>query len=176
MILSLNGTAPSFAGRRYVAPGATLVGDVHLGEGASVWFGATLRADNASIRVGAGSNVQDGAVLHVDPGIPLDVGPNVTVGHLAVLHGCTVGEGSLIGIGAVVLNGARIGRNCLIGAKALVTENTVVPDGSLFLGAPGKVVRDLTDEAIENMHAGTRSYVARMADYLERAVRVDSPS
>lgn len=172
MILSLDGTAPTFAGRYYLAPGAALVGDVHLAEDVSVWFGAVIRADNAPIRIGRGSNVQDGAVLHVDPGMPLAVGENVTIGHRAMLHGCTVGDGALVGIGAVVLNGARIGENCLIGAKALVTERTVVPPGSLFLGSPGKVVRALDEAAIAAMHAGTRSYVERLASYLERAVEV----
>ena len=176
MILSLDGTAPSFAGRHWVAPGAVLVGDVHLGADVSVWFGAVIRADNAPIRIGAGSNVQEGAVLHVDPGIPIEVGAGVTIGHQAMLHGCAVGDGSLIGIGAVVLNGARIGENCLIGAKALVTEGTEVPDGSLVLGSPAKVVRALSDEAIEGMRAGARSYVDKIDLYANRLVAVDGRS
>lgn len=156
---------PRFEGRHWIAPGAHLIGDVVLGEGASVWFNAVIRADNAPIRIGARSNVQDGAVLHVDPGVPLTIGEGVTVGHLAMLHGCTVGDGSLIGIGAVVLNGAVIGRDCLIGARALVTEGTVVPDGSLFLGSPGKVVREVTDEQIAGIRAGVESYVKKGAIY-----------
>ena len=162
-----DGHRPRFAGRYWVAPGAHLIGDVVLGDRASVWFNAVIRADNAPIRIGARSNVQDGAVLHVDPGMPLTIGDGVTVGHLAMLHGCTVGDGSLIGIGAVVLNGAVIGRNCLIGAKALVTENTVVPDGSLFLGAPGKVVRVLDEERIAGLRANAQSYVDKSAAYRE---------
>ena len=175
MILSLDGLAPRFAGRHYLAPGATLVGDVRLGTDVSVWFGAVIRADNDIITVGDGTNVQEGAVLHVDPGVPLEVGRHVTIGHQAMLHGCTVGDGSLVGIGAVVLNGARIGENCLIGAKALVTENAVIPPGSLVLGSPGKVVRALSDEAIEGLRANARSYVDKIALYLERLEEVDAP-
>jgi len=158
---------PRFLGRHWLAPGAQLIGDVELGEDVGVWFNAVIRADNAPIRIGARSNVQDGAVLHVDPGVPLSIGSGVSVGHLAMLHGCTVGDGSLIGIGAVVLNGAVIGRNCLIGAKALVTENTVVPDGSLFLGAPGKVVRSVSEAQIAGIRAGADSYVAKIEAYRE---------
>ena len=130
-------------GRFWVAPGASLIGRIILRDNASVWFNAILRGDNEPIIVGEGSNVQDGAVLHTDPGSPLTLGRDVTVGHLAMLHGCEVGDGSLVGIGAVVLNGARIGKNCLIGAKALVGEGKVIADGSLVLGAPGRVTRTL---------------------------------
>lgn len=165
MLHSLEHLRPSVSERCFIAPGSHVIGDVRLGSDVSVWFGAVIRADNDTIRIGARSNIQDGAVLHVDPGVPLSVGENVTVGHQAMLHGCAVGEGSLIGIGAVVLNGAKIGRNCLIGAKALVTENTVVPDGSLFLGSPGKVVRTLSEEQIAGMQAGTQSYVDKIALY-----------
>ena len=135
---------PTLARGSWVAPTATLVGDVHLGEKATVWFGAVLRGDNDTITVGHGSNVQDNAVLHADQGVPLTIGQNVTVGHQAMLHGCTVGDGSLIGMQAVVLNRARIGRNCLVGAGALVTEGRVFEDGWLILGAPARAVRPLT--------------------------------
>lgn len=145
----------------YVAAEATVIGRVRIGAGASVWPGATLRGDNDPISVGAGSNVQDGAVLHTDDGCPLTIGANVTIGHQAMLHGCTIGDGSLIGIQAVVLNHAVIGRNCLVAAGALVTEGKVIPDDSLVLGAPAKVTRQLSAADIAAMHANTATYVTR---------------
>jgi carbonic anhydrase/acetyltransferase-like protein (isoleucine patch superfamily) len=144
----------------WVAPTASVVGRVVLKKNASIWFGATLRADNEPIVIGEASNVQDGAVLHADPGIPLTLGSHVTVGHLAMLHGCTVGDNSLIGIGAVVLNDARIGRNCLIGAKCLIPEGKEIPDNSLVMGAPGKVVRTLTAEQVQGLTQAALNYVA----------------
>ncbi len=165
MMHSLPNQHPHVPAGCFLAPGSHVVGDVYLGDQVSVWFGAVIRADNARINIGARSNVQDCAVLHVDPGVPCHIGEDVTIGHQAMLHGCTVGDGSLIGIGAVVLNRAQIGRNCLIGAKALVTENTVIPDGSLFLGSPGKVVRPLTDEQIAGMRVNTQSYVEKIGLY-----------
>mgnify|MGYP000005421211 CR=1 FL=1 len=165
MLYSLDGTVPTSAASAFLAPGARVIGDVRLEADVSVWFNAVIRGDNDSIVVGAGSNVQDGAVLHVDPGFPMRIGTNVTVGHKAMLHGCTIGEGSLIGMNAVVLNGAVIGRNCLIGANALVTEGMEIPDGSLVLGSPAKVRKTLDAEAIEGMHAGARSYVKKIAGY-----------
>ena len=149
----------------WVAPTAVLVGKVLLEHDASVWWGAVLRGDNELITVGRGSNVQDGCVLHTDPGFPLTIGADVTVGHLAMLHGCTIGDGSLIGIGAVVLNGARIGRNCLIGAKALIPENKEIPDNSLVMGMPGKIVGEVRPEQVERMRAGTRKYVTNWQRY-----------
>lgn len=149
----------------YVADNATLVGDIYLGVGASVWFNAVLRADNALIHVGDESNVQDGCVLHVDPGSPLRLGRGVTLGHKAMLHGCTVGDFSLVGINAVVLNGARIGSYCLIGANALVTENSVIPDGSLVLGAPARVKRELTAAERRMLEDGAAHYVERGRQY-----------
>ena len=128
----------------WVAPDANVIGQVRLMAGASVWFGATLRGDNEWINLGTGSNVQENSVLHTDIGYPLSIGRNCTIGHNAILHGCTIGDQSLIGMGAIVLNGAQIGRNCLIGAGALITEGKIIPDNSLVLGAPGKVVRSLT--------------------------------
>ena len=152
-------------GGHYVAPGATLIGRVILEDRATVWFGAVIRADNEPIVIGAGSNVQDGAVLHADPGFPLTLGASVTVGHMAMLHGCTVGDGSLVGIKAVVLNGATIGRDCLIGANAFVPEGKVIPDRSLVIGSPGKVVRSLTDDDIAMLRRAAGVYVANAARY-----------
>ncbi len=149
----------------WVAPNATLVGRVVLHRGASVWFNAVLRGDNEPIVVGENSNVQDGAVLHTDMGSPLTLGRAVTVGHLAMLHGCEIGDGSLVGIGAVVLNGARIGRGCLIGAKALISENKIIPDGSVVLGAPGRVVRTLDEDGRAALEAGARHYVENWRRY-----------
>lgn len=149
----------------WIAPNAIVIGKVRLGTDASVWWGAVLRGDNELITVGRGSNVQDGCVCHTDPGFPLTIGPNVTVGHQAMLHGCTIGEGCLIGIGAVVLNGARIGRNCLIGAKALIPEGKEIPDNSLVMGIPGKIVGEVRPEQIERIHAGTAKYVRNWKRY-----------
>ena len=160
-IYALGTHCPELHETAYVTDSATVVGKVILRENASVWFGATLRGDNEPIEIGVGSNVQEGAVLHTDPGSPLMVGRNVTIGHQAMLHGCTVGDGSLIGIQAVVLNNAVIGKNCLIGACALVTTGTVIPDRSMVLGSPAKVVRELTDEEIAVMHRGIQGYVTR---------------
>lgn len=157
----------------YVAPGAHVMGLVEMRAQSSVWFGAVLRGDNEPIRLGARSNVQEGAVLHADPGFPLTIGEDVTVGHQAMLHGCTIGDGSLIGIQAVVLNGARIGRNCLIGAGALVTEGKEIPDGSVVLGSPGKVVRQLTEADIANLRRAAESYVERSQRFRERLQRLD---
>ncbi len=176
MIYELDGVRPELAADCWVAPTAVLVGRVVLGPGASIWWGAVLRGDNEPITVGAGSNVQDGCVMHTDPGFPLTVGPAVTVGHMAMLHGCEIGEGSLIGIGAVVLNGARIGRNCLIGAKALVPEGREIPDGSLVMGIPGKVVGEVRPEQIARIAAGTAKYVANGRRYRDGLVRLDRPS
>jgi carbonic anhydrase/acetyltransferase-like protein (isoleucine patch superfamily) len=144
--------------RFWIAPTAVVIGKVRLGQNASVWWQSVLRGDNEPIIVGDGSNVQDGCVLHTDPGYPLVIGAGVTVGHLVMLHGCTIGDGSLIGIGAVILNGATIGRNCLIGAKALIPEGKSIPDNSLVLGAPGKVVREVTAEHIALMRRHAEHY------------------
>ncbi|MGF6273830.1 carbonic anhydrase/acetyltransferase-like protein (isoleucine patch superfamily) [Massilia sp. UYP11] len=160
-IYQLGEHAPEIDPSAYVADTATLVGNVTLAANASVWFGATLRGDNERITIGENSNVQEGTVMHTDPGYPLDIGKNVTVGHQAMLHGCTVGDGSLIGIQAVVLNGARIGKGCLVGAGALVTEGKEFPDHSLILGSPAKVVRTLTQEDLLRLERTAASYVAR---------------
>lgn len=147
-------------GAWWIAPTAAVIGRVVLGANASIWFGAVVRGDNEPITIGENSNVQDNAVLHTDPGCPLTLGANVTVGHQAMLHGCEVGDGSLVGIQAVVLNRARIGRNCLIGAKALVTEGMQIPDNSLVMGAPAKIVRTLSAEQAARIALGAQVYVA----------------
>ena len=157
--------APVLAASAYVAPNATVIGKVVLAERATVWFGATLRGDNELISIGAGSNVQDSAVMHTDPGFPLSVGADVSIGHQAMLHGCTVGEGTLIGIQAIVLNGAVIGKGCLVGAGALITERKVFADGSLILGAPAKVVRQLSAEEREDLLKVAANYAERGAFY-----------
>jgi carbonic anhydrase/acetyltransferase-like protein (isoleucine patch superfamily) len=170
MIYELDGIAPDIAATAWVAPGAYLMGRVVLEADASVWFGAVLRGDNEEIRLGAGSNIQENAVLHTDIGYPLRIGADCTIGHKAMLHGCTIGDGSLIGMGATVLNGARIGKGCLIGAGALITEGKDIPDGSLVMGAPGKVVRMLDAEAQARLlqsAAGYRANAARFRDGLK---------
>jgi carbonic anhydrase/acetyltransferase-like protein (isoleucine patch superfamily) len=144
-----------------------------LHDGASVWFNCTLRADNSSITIGKNSNIQDGSVLHVDPGYPLEIGEGVTVGHKVMLHGCSIGDNSLIGINAVVLNGAKIGKNCIIGANALVTEGTVIPDGQMALGSPAKVVKALDDKTIKMLNGGADHYVQNGIRYRSSLLCVD---
>jgi carbonic anhydrase/acetyltransferase-like protein (isoleucine patch superfamily) len=148
------------SGNAWIAPNAVVVGKVTLEENASVWFGAIVRGDVEAITIGQNSNVQDGAVLHADHGIPLVIGANVTVGHLAMLHGCTIGDNSLIGIGAVILNGAKIGKNCIIGAKALIAEGKEIPDNSMVVGAPGRVIREVSDGQVMGLQASAAHYVA----------------
>ncbi|NBE08352.1 gamma carbonic anhydrase family protein [Paragemmobacter ruber] len=160
MIYALDGVEPLLDPEAWVAPDANIIGRVVLEAGASVWFGATLRGDNEEIRVGAGSNVQEACVLHTDLGYPLVIGADCTIGHKAMLHGCTIGDGTLIGMGATILNGARIGRGCLIGACALITEGKEIPDGSLVMGSPGKVVRDLDAAAQARLLQSAAGYRA----------------
>lgn len=171
-IYRLGDVSPKIHPEAWVADSADIIGNVELAELASVWFNVTIRGDNERIKVGRGSNVQDNSVLHTDAGMPLDIGENVTVGHQVMLHGCTIGAGSLIGIQAVVLNGARIGRDCLIGAGALVTEGKEIPDRSMVLGSPGKVVRTLTDKDIEMMHRGIKIYIERSRQFRTQLVRI----
>lgn len=161
-IYALDGVSPEIAEDTWVAPDANVIGRVVLETGAAVWFGATLRGDNEEIRIGAGSNVQENVVMHTDMGFPLSIGPGCTIGHKAMLHGCTIGENSLIGMGATVLNGARVGRDCLIGAGALITEGKEIPDGSLVMGSPGKVVRQLDEAAIAALRASALHYQDNM--------------
>ena len=145
----------------YIADTANIIGKAEIQAHASVWFHVTIRGDNERITVGENSNVQEGCVLHTDPGYPLTIGKNVTIGHQAMLHGCTIGEGALVGIQAVILNGAKIGKNCLVGAGALVTEGKEFPDNSLIVGSPAKVARTLSDEDVTRLHGNTRNYVER---------------
>lgn len=172
-VYAIEDREPSLSPTSWIAPSASVLGRVVLADGASVWFGAVLRGDNEPIVIGEGSNVQEGAVLHTDVGFPLTVGRSVTIGHQAMLHGCTVGDGSLIGIQAVLLNGATLGRECLIGAGALVPEGKAIPDRSLVLGSPGKVVRTLTDAEVARIRAGAQAYVARAAAFRTRLRRLD---
>lgn len=172
-LYALENTTPQLADDVWVADSAQVIGDVRLGAQSSVWFGAIARADNEPMVIGAGSNIQEAAVLHADPGYPLTIGENVTVGHQAMLHGCTVGDGSLIGIGAVVLNGARIGKNCLVGAGALVTEGRVFPDGSLIVGSPAVVKRELSAEQIQALHASASHYQANARRFARGLRRLD---
>jgi carbonic anhydrase/acetyltransferase-like protein (isoleucine patch superfamily) len=159
MKFALNGVAPRVHSSVWIADNATVLGNVDLAEDASVWFGAVIRGDNDLISIGRGSNVQEGCVLHTDRGLKLTVGEGVTIGHQAMVHGCTIGDATLIGIKAVVLNGAVIGRNCLIGANSLVTEGKTIPDGSLVMGSPAKVVRQLTPEEVLAVENSARFYV-----------------
>lgn len=167
MLYQLDDRRVRAEGQFFIAPGAMVLGSVLLGENVSVWFNAVLRGDQEPITVGECSNVQDGAVLHTDPGCPLVIGSHVTVGHKAMVHGCHIGDNSLIGINAVVLNGARIGRNCLVGANALITEGKEIPDNSMVLGAPGKVVRELSEKEIEGLRRSALGYVENARRYLK---------
>ena len=160
MIYKLEGRRVEMRGEgQWVAPNATVIGSVILGANSSVWFGAVIRGDNDLIEIGDNTNVQENSVLHVDPGVPMKIGNGVTVGHKVMLHGCTIGDESLIGIGAVVLNGAKIGKNCLVGAGALVTEGKEFPDGSMIIGSPAKAVRELTSEQIEGLRQSAQHYI-----------------
>jgi carbonic anhydrase/acetyltransferase-like protein (isoleucine patch superfamily) len=171
-IYTLDGIGPQIAEDSWGAPDANVIGKIVIQKGASIWFGATLRGDNEEIVIGKGSNVQENTVMHTDMGYPLTVGEGCTIGHKALLHGCTIGDNTLIGMGAVVLNGAKIGKNCLIGANALITENKVIPDGSLVMGAPGKVVRTLDDAAIEGLRASALNYQNNMRRFRSGLVQI----
>jgi carbonic anhydrase/acetyltransferase-like protein (isoleucine patch superfamily) len=152
-------------GEYWIAPNAVILGNVILKKNASVWFGATLRGDNDPITVGENSNIQDGSVLHTDMGSPLTIGDNVTIGHMVMLHGCTIGEGSLIGIGSIILNGAKIGRGCIVGANSLITEGKEIPDGSMVVGSPGKVIRQLDAGASKMLALSAAHYVENWKRY-----------
>ena len=167
MFYDLEDKKPKNSGENWVAPNATIIGDVTLEKNSSVWFNAVIRGDNENIHVGEGSNVQDGSVLHTDPGCLLRIGKDVTIGHIVMLHGCTIGDNSLIGIGAVILNNAKIGKNCIIGAKALITENKEIPDNSLVVGAPGRVVRKLTEEEIGKITENAKHYQDNWKRYVK---------
>jgi carbonic anhydrase/acetyltransferase-like protein (isoleucine patch superfamily) len=165
MLYALGDLTPDVADTAWVAPGCHIIGNVVLKPGSSVWFGTTIRGDNERIEVGRGSNVQENCVLHTDPGCPLTIGEGCTIGHKAMLHGCIIGAGSLIGMGATVLNRAVIGENCLIGAGALITEGKVIPPGSLVMGAPGKVVRMLDEATIAGLRRSAHHYEANAARF-----------
>ena len=161
-IYTLGNTAPQISSSAWVAPDANVIGNIELKEKVSVWFGVTLRGDNELIHIGAGSNIRENTVMHTDLGFPLRIGKNCTIGHKVMLHGCEVGNNSLIGMGAIVLNGAKIGKNCIIGAGALITENKIIPDGSLVMGVPGKVVREVDDQAIMGLRSSALHYQENM--------------
>jgi carbonic anhydrase/acetyltransferase-like protein (isoleucine patch superfamily) len=152
-------------GKNWIADSAKVIGDIHLKNECSIWFGAVLRGDIENITIGEGSNVQDNSVIHTDDGCGVNVGSGVTIGHLVMLHGCTIKDDSLIGIGAVVLNNAVVGKNCIIGANSLITENKKIPDRSLVMGAPGKVIREVTDEEIEAIKENARRYISNWKNY-----------
>lgn len=171
-IYQLGDHAPEIDPSAYVADSANIIGKAKIAARASVWFNVTIRGDNELITVGENSNVQESCVLHTDLGFPLTIGKNVTIGHQAMLHGCSIGDGALVGIQAVVLNGAKIGRNCLIGAGALVTEGKEFPDNSLIIGSPAKAVRTLSEEDIARMHRNTASYVERGQHYKTQLKRI----
>ncbi|WP_293751423.1 gamma carbonic anhydrase family protein [uncultured Paraglaciecola sp.] len=154
----------------FIAPNSTIIGSVDIHANASIWFNVIIRADNDLVTIGENSNVQDGSVLHIDSGFPLTIGKGVTIGHKVMLHGCTIGDNSLIGINAVVLNGAKIGKNCLIGANALIPENMVVPDGSMVLGSPGKVKRALSEQEIKMLQLSAAHYVMNGKKYTQELV------
>ncbi len=170
---AIDGARPTLGEGVWIAPSADVIGDARLGDGASVWFGAVIRADNTPIVVGARTNVQEGAMLHSDPGSPLTIGAGVTVGHHAILHGCTIGADVLVGMGAIVLNGATIGDGCLIGAGALVTEGKSFPPGSLIVGSPARAVRELSADAIARLRASADGYTARARAFTTGLERVD---
>lgn len=172
-IYQLGDICPEIHPSAFITDSATVIGNVQLKANASIWFGVTLRGDNELISVGENSNIQEASVLHTDKGYPLTVGDNVTVGHQAMLHGCAIGDGSLIGIQAVVLNGAKIGRNCLVGAGALVTEGKEFPDNSLIIGSPAKAIRQLTDEQLAGLRQSAQMYVDRARNYRLNLKRID---
>ncbi len=165
MIYSLGDLVPKIAEDAYVADSAIIIGSVRIASKASVWYGTVLRGDNDLIEIGERSNIQDGTVIHVDKNTPTTIGKNVSIGHGAMVHGCTIDDGSLIGIGSVILDNARIGKNSLVGAKSLVTEGKIFPDGSLILGSPAKLIRSLTEQEISQLFANAEIYVSRLLQY-----------
>jgi carbonic anhydrase/acetyltransferase-like protein (isoleucine patch superfamily) len=173
-LYELDGVAPDVDPSAWIADSAQVMGRVALAEDVSVWFGTVIRGDTESITIGRGSNIQDGTVMHADVGMPIVLGEDVTVGHKVMLHGCTIGDETLIGIGAVVLNGAKIGRNCLVGAGALVTEGKEFPDGSMIIGSPAKAVRSLTPEQMQGLRQSARHYVQNARRFQAGLRKMDS--
>ncbi|HSO46501.1 MAG TPA: gamma carbonic anhydrase family protein [Rhizobiaceae bacterium] len=173
-IYSLDGISPKLPpeGKYFIAPDAHVIGNVELGEDVGIWFGAVLRGDNEPIRIGKGSNVQEGAMFHTDPGFPLVIGEGCTIGHHAIIHGAIIGDNSLVGMGASVLNGVRRGRHCLVGANALVTENKEFPDNSLIVGAPARAIRTLDGQAVDRLELSAAHYVENYKRFLKGLVRI----
>jgi carbonic anhydrase/acetyltransferase-like protein (isoleucine patch superfamily) len=174
-VYHLGDKQPQFGPGVWIAPNATVIGDVRLAANVSIWWNAVLRGDNDPITIGENSNIQDGSVLHTDEGVPMTLGRDITVGHMVMLHGCTVGDGTLIGIKSVILNGAVIGKNCLIGANTLIAEGKVIPDRSVVMGSPGKVVRELTDEQLARMAHGAHHYVENAQRYRDLLEEIQQP-
>ena len=171
-IYSLDGVRPDIADNAYVAPSAQIIGNVKMADHSSVWFGAVIRGDNDLIEIGARTNIQDNSVLHTDPGIPLTIGDGVIVGHRVMLHGCKIGENTLIGIGATILNGAEIGKNCIIGAHSLITEGKVIPDGSMVVGSPGRVIKSLTEQHFQMLRINSEVYVANAKRFNQNLIKI----
>ncbi len=159
----------------FIAENATVIGSVIINDNVSIWFNSVIRGDNEPIEIGENTNIQDGVVVHTDEGIPMQIGRGVTIGHLAMLHGCSIGDNSLIGINAVILNSARIGKNCIVGANSLIPEGKEIPEGSLVLGTPGKVIRKVTDEEIKNLKLSAEHYVDNFKRYKEGLLKVEHP-
>lgn len=172
-IYALGDRVPRFGAGCWVADNATVIGLVEAGENVNIWYNVVIRGDNDPILIGDNTNVQDGSILHNDDGVPLTIGRNVTVGHMAMLHGCTVGDGTLIGINAVILNHAIIGKDCIIGANALIPEGKVIPDRSLVVGSPGRIIRELSDDDIAGLHANAAQYVENARLYARHARHID---
>lgn len=173
MLYQLGKLIPNISKTSFIAPNASVIGNVVLEENASVWFNVVIRADNAQIKIGKNSNIQDGSILHVDDDFPINIAQNVTIGHKVMLHGCSIDEGSLIGMNAVVLNGAKIGKNCLVGANALVTENMIVSDGSLVLGSPAKVIKQLDEKTQAMIARGAAHYIHNNIRYKKELTQID---
>ena len=171
-IYSLDGVRPDIADNTYVAPSAQIIGNVKMADHSSVWFGAVIRGDNDLIEIGARTNIQDNSVLHTDPGIPLIIGDGVIVGHRVMLHGCKIGENTLIGIGATILNGAVIGKNCIIGAHSLITEGKVIPDGSMVVGSPGRIIKSLTEQHFQMLRINSEVYVANAKRFNQNLIEI----
>ena len=171
-IYSLDSVRPDIADNAYVAPSAQIIGNVKMADHSSVWFGAVIRGDNDLIEIGARTNIQDNSVLHTDPGIPLIIGDGVIVGHQVMLHGCKIGENTLIGIGATILNGAEIGKNCIIGAHSLITEGKVIPDGSMVVGSPGRIIKSLTEQHFQMLRINSEVYVANAKRFNQNLIKI----
>ena len=171
-IYSLDGVRPDISDNAYVAPSAQIIGNVKMADHSSVWFGAVIRGDNDLIEIGARTNIQDNSVLHTDPGIPLIIGDGVIVGHRVMLHGCKIGENTLIGIGATILNGAVIGKNCIIGAHSLITEGKVIPDGSMVVGSPGRIIKSLTEQHFQMLRINSEVYVANAKRFNQNLIKI----